>query len=54
MKKVWSVKIGNNWETLNIIAKNYQQAAKTALRITVVTGKEKYVSAVVFVLEVAN
>jgi hypothetical protein len=52
MKKVWLVVVGNNFDSTRVIARNYTEAARKALKSLYPPKGERFISKVEYLYEV--
>ena len=52
MKKIWDIKIGDNWSSHTVEARNYIEAGRKALRISEAPRTDKWISKIECVREI--
>ena len=52
MRKIWDVKIGDNWSSHTVEALNYIEAGKKALKLSTAPREDKWVSGVEYIREI--
>jgi hypothetical protein len=53
-KKIWEVTVGHNWSRHVVIARNYYEAARKALKNSSAYGYHKFVKSVILLHETEN